>query len=655
MKNVAPVLLFIFLCSCSASVPVKKAPEKAPVALEHEYKTAKASADAGDAKKAVPRLKKLIEQAPNSDLADDAHFSLGNLYYSKQQYGEALNHYNAIIHGDRSSTHEFEATVRATHSLLKLGRAPEAGRSLASVEERKDLSTDQKIETARLRYEIATTEKKPIDAIRALVVLGESHPNPTEREKFRALAQELMEAQSSDEQLREISENKTYGFLRPQATYRLALLAAEKRDYSKSRRLLNEVTDMASGTELAERATTLIRQIDARNRVDGKTIGVILPLSGKQASIGYRALKAVQLGLGVYGRIPSNFRLAVIDSEGNPDVARRAVERLVTEDNVIAIVGGLMSKTAMAEAAKAQEFGVPAIMLSAKSGITQVGESIFRNALTSEMQVEHLVDVAMNKLGMRSFAIMFPNDPYGVEFANLFWDEVSARGGAITAAQNYDPKETDFRGQAQRLGGIFYLEDRAEEYRARLRALNEKTPKRSGRKANPTVEEILPPYLDFDGIFIPDSGRAVGLIAPMLAFHNISKIRLLGTNIWNSQNLVTRGQKFVENAVFPDAVLTSESAFQNSGFVTEFKSLFGEEPGVVELQAYDSALILRQLIASGESTRVGLQAKLATLQNFAGALGPLYVNSQREIRRPLTTLTIKDGKIAALAAPSSPQ
>jgi ABC-type branched-subunit amino acid transport system substrate-binding protein len=287
-------------------------------------------------------------------------------------------------------------------------------------------------------------------------------------------------------------------------------------------------------------------------------------------------------------------------------------------------------------------------MLSAKAGITQAGESIFRNALTSEMQVENLVDVAMNKLGMRNFAIMYPNDAYGVEFANLFWAEVASRGGSVTAAQTYDSKETDFRGPVQRLGGLFYLEDRAEEYRARLRVINEKNPSRSARHSAPTVEDVLPPYLDFDAIFIPDSGRAVGLIAPMLAFHNISRVRLLGTNIWNSQSLVTRGQKFVENSVFPDAVLTSDPSFQNSSFVNDFKNLFGEEPGVLELQAYDSAMIFRQLIASGESTRIGLQGKLAGLQNFPGALGPLSVNAQRDIRRPLTSLTIKDGKIISL-------
>ena len=331
-------------------------------------------------------------------------------------------------------------------------------------------------------------------------------------------------------------------------------------------------------------------------------------------------------------------------------MARKAVERLVAEDNVVAIIGGLLSKTATAEASKAQELGVPAIMLTQKTGITQTGNYVFRNALTSEMQVEYLVDQAMNKMGLRNFAIMFPNDAYGTEFANLFWDIVKAKGGEIRGAQPYDPAETDFRGHVQRLTGLFYLEDRADEYKLRQKAWLEKNPKRGARQSAPAIEDLLNPIVDFDAIFIPDSARAVGQIAPMLAYNNVNGVRLLGTNLWNAPALINRGQKFVENSVFPDSFLPTDPKFANSEFTTTYKSTFDEEPGLMEIQAYDSALILRQLVAGGERTRMGLRDHMANLQNFNGALGPLNVNAEREFRRPLTALTVKDGKIQQLNA-----
>lgn len=205
------------------------------------------------------------------------------------------------------------------------------------------------------------------------------------------------------------------------------------------------------------------------------------------------------MGLGLH--VPgSGFKLAVMDSEGNPDSARRGVERLVKEDNVIAVVGSLLSKTAPAVAAKSDELGVPSIALSQRAGLTEIGPTVFRNSLTSEMQIRHLVRTAMEDMGMKKFAVLYPNDQYGAEFTNIFWDEVLARGGQITAIQNYSTKETDFRLVIQRLVGTYYGEARQDEFNIRLKELKHSDKKRSVRKDN--TETVLPPITDFDGIFI---------------------------------------------------------------------------------------------------------------------------------------------------------
>lgn len=646
MKTFLPILLAILVCSCSATLPPKKVPQKAPVNVEQELKSAKASFDSGDTKKALARLNRIVKQYPDSDVADDAHFLMGNIYYSHQAYEDALKHYRSITNGEFQSPLETEANIRSVRTLLRLSNADEAEQVLKHADQW-SASEEQAFELDRLRYEVYSALNKHLESLQPVVALGEKHPLPNEREKFRALAQEILESKLSFDDLREVARNDSYGFLQPQARYRYALLLADQRQFSRARDVLASVAETSGGTELGERARTLIQQIDARNRVDSKTIGVVLPLSGKQSGIGYKALRGIQLGLGIYGQNPSKFRLAIVDSEGNPDGARRAIEKLVLEDHVVGIIGGLLSRTVTAEASKAQEFGVPTIMLSQKAGITQSGDSIFRNALTSQMQVQYLVDIAMGQLGYKNFAVIFPNDAYGVEYSNLFWDEVKARGGTIVGAQPYDPKETDFRGHIQRLVGLFYSEDRAEEYRLRTKAWMEKNQKRSSRKAAPSIEEILPPIVDFDAIFIPDSARAVGQIAPMLAYNNVHNVRLLGTNLWNSVSLVNRGQRFVENAVFVDSFLSTDPSFQQSEFFSNFKSTFHEEPGLTELQAYDSALIMRQILASGVSSRVSLQEKMSNIKNFPGAIGTLSVTDEREFRRPLTSLTIQNGQIKA--------
>lgn len=648
MKTLMPFFLAVLVSSCSATVAPKKAPVQAPLHLKDDLNAAKASADAGETGKAVARLQQIAKQYPESDLADDALFMAGQLQFSNQRYPEALASFTAIVNGNIRSPLEAQANIKVVQILTRLARFDEAKEVLNEGHRWEELSSEQRFEYEKLRYEAFAGLKDYQEALLALVTLAESNPNPAERDKYRSIAYELLESKLSVDDLRVVANDRAYSFLNVPAKYRYALLKAEQREFSNARSLLAEITKEAPGSQYAEKAMVLIEQIDSRHRVDARTIGVVLPLSGKQAAIGYKALRGVQLGLGIYGGNGSNLRLAVIDSEGNPNTAKRAIERLVTEDNVIGIIGGLLSRTASVEALQAHEFDVPTILLSQKAGLTQTGDSIFRNAVTSQMQVRHLVDVAMGQFGYRNFAVMFPNDAYGVEFSNLFWDEVKARGGQITAAQTYDPKETDFRGHVQRLVGLFYQEDRADEYQRRLRALAEKQVRRSSRQDSQSVEDVLPPIIDFDALFIPDSARAVGQIAPMLAYNNVNNVKLIGTNLWNSPSFVSRGERFVDGALFVDAYLASDPGFQNSEFVSRFKRTFKDEPGLIEIQAYDSALVLRQLLAEGERTRVGLKDRLKELQNFPGAIGSLSVSRNREFLRPLSTLTVRGGRIGSL-------
>lgn len=632
--------------SCASTMPIKKEPEKASAAAAQELRSAEASLKAGQNKKALTQLKKVAANNPNTDVADDAQMLMGNLYFSQKNYPEAIKHYELITAAEVASPLENDARIRIARSYVQLQKFDSAEEALSTSKRWNNVTEAQKLEVAKLNVEILTAQKKTVGAIRAAVEVSSAHPNANEREKLRAQAQEIFDSSRlSGDELKEIGSSSEFGFLQPVAKYRYALMLADQKDYSRARRELSDVAALVPGTELGERAQRFVQQIDARNRVDSRTVGVVLPLSGPQASIGYKALRGIQMGLGIYGgEKPSGFRLAIVDSEGNVDGARRGIERLVQEDNAIAIIGGLMSKTAAVEAARAQEFGVPTIMLSQKSGLTDAGESIFRNALTSEMQVQSLVELAMKELGYKNFAVMYPNDAYGTEFANLFWDAVKNRGGDITAAQVYDPKETDFRAHVQRLTGTYYLDDRSDEYRIRNKQYAEKNPKRSVRQGGPSVEDILPPVVDFDAIFIPDEARAVGQIAPALAYNNVRGVRLLGTNIWNSPRFIQRGQKFVENSIFVDSVLTNDPSFTASNFYQTFKATFNDDPGLIEVQGFDSALMLRQVIASGESTRIGVREKLASLQNFPGALGTLSVTQDREIRRPMTALTISGGK-----------
>lgn len=644
------VLVATFLLSACQTTPKRRQPVKAPPSLEQEFKQGRLAMEAGDNKKALARFKKVIATAPESDLADDANMMSAQIFEKQQLWKDALQSYLSVARGEMETPYETEALLRAARIHVRFSQFREALDLTRAIARSSNATPAQKYEASELQGEILLSENRVLDALELYVELYNQATDASRKEKYRLAAQDLLDTRLNEEQLTEVTDRSSYGFLRPTAKYRIGLSLAEQKQLARARSSFQDVVALAPGTELAERATTLITQIDARSRVNPRTVGAILPLSGRQQAVGYRALRGLQLGLGIYSpnKKTSGFRLAVIDSEGNPDIARRAVERLVVEDNAVAMVGGLLSRTAGSETSKAQEFGMPTIVLGQKAGLTESGEFIFRNALTSQMQAEHLAYVAIERLGLKRFAILFPNDPYGTEFANFFWDAVKLRGGSVNAAQPYDPKETDFRGHVQRMVGNYYVEDRSEEYRIRYRQYLEKNPRRSARQSQATPEEILPPIVDFDALFIPDSARAAGQIAPMLAYNDVDNVRLLGTNLWNNASFVSRGQKFVENAIIVDGLYTGDRSFASSDFVKSYKDVFGEEPGMIEAQAYDTGLLLRQLIAGGATTRTELQEKLTSVKGFPGAFGALDMSPTRELKRPISVLTVKEGKLVPL-------
>lgn len=638
-------LLFVALqliLSC-VSTPKKTPPQAAPFDAKKELSKIQIDVAAGADQRAILRLKNLMTRYPRTDVANDAGIQLAKIYYARGQYELSYQTNMNLVNSEVFSPNEAEALLGAAHALHKLGRLDEALSLNARGLKIPGLSDGLKLDFYRHRYNLLVALGDRLDALKTLGYLNDHESKPEARTNVQAHGIDLVYRQLTQSELEKALDASECAFVRPQIAYRLGTFRLAAKDLDGARSMFQRASEAGAGTPLQRQADAYLTQIDSRRRVDAYTVGTVLPLTGRAAPIAQKTLKGLQLGLGIYGPEKTRFKLAVVDSEGSPDGARRAVERLVSEDNVIAIVGALLSREAVAVAQKTEELGVPSIALSQKSGLTEGASYVFRNSVTSEMQVRELVHLAMDQLGYKRFAILFPNDPYGVEYANMFWDEVLAKGGTIAGAQPYLPTETDFRGPIRRLVGTYYVEDRKSEYEARVKSWFKK--QKSLKTRNNPPDDLLPPIVDFDAIFVPDSPKALGQIAPMLAYQNISNVRLLGTNIWNTSELARRGGKNVEKAVFIDSNITSDPNFKTSRFFQEYKRVFGEEPGLFESQGYEVGLLLRQLISNGETTRVGLATALTNIKQYQGVSGPMSMNSQRELVRPLIPLMVNQGSI----------
>ncbi|MBI5286801.1 MAG: ABC transporter substrate-binding protein [Deltaproteobacteria bacterium] len=355
-------------------------------------------------------------------------------------------------------------------------------------------------------------------------------------------------------------------------------------------------------------------------------IGVILPLRGEYATFGEEVLKGVLLAARVFGE-GGGYPLEVLvkDSGESPSIAAKAVENLASDERVVGIVGPLLSVTALEAARKAQGLKVPIIVLSQREDLRQVGDYVFRNSLTPSSQTRAITRYALDILKLKRFAILYPENPYGQGLASLFREEVRARGGQVVMEGSYQEGQTDFGGVIKRLFKI------------------KETEKREGRRHIKTFE----PTVSVDALYIPDYFDTVSIIASHLAYYNVKGIQLLGTNGWNSSQLVELGGRYVEGAVFVDGFFPYSPRQEVRTFVEGFRSTYGVEPGILGAQAYDAMKMFVQLIEEGGKDRKGMREGLAKVKDFRGATGTINFEGG-EARKELFILTVRDGKIVQL-------
>ncbi|MBI5048739.1 MAG: ABC transporter substrate-binding protein [Deltaproteobacteria bacterium] len=374
-------------------------------------------------------------------------------------------------------------------------------------------------------------------------------------------------------------------------------------------------------------------------------IGVILPLSGRYAHFGEQALKGILLAADIFelksqwiegareqdNTQTINVEMIVKDTRDDPIASAKAVEELALSENVVGIIGPLLSITATDGARKAQELKVPTITLSQKEGLTNVGQYIFRNFLLSSEQAKSVASHAINKLNYKKFAILYPNSPYGIELANLFKEEVKKNNGEIAAEEQYKEGQTYFGKEIVKLFKI------------------KETEKKEGRRKTKIFETTVA----VDALYIPDYFDTIGLIAPHFAYYNIKDVKLLGSNGWNSPKLVEMAGKYVEGSIFIDGFFSGSKREATSQFVNNFRNLYGAEPGIIEAQAYDAVKMMIEAVKKSQqseirSHREDVRVNLANLKDFPGATGNITFDSNREAVKTLFILEIKKGRIVEI-------
>jgi branched-chain amino acid transport system substrate-binding protein len=362
------------------------------------------------------------------------------------------------------------------------------------------------------------------------------------------------------------------------------------------------------------------------HEVDSYAIGCVLPLTGRYATAGNKALEAVILAAGIFDKlIKSPFKLVIEDSKSEPDVAKAAVAKLARE-KVLCIIGPLGNAEAIAAAGEAQRLKIPIITLTQKEKITDIGDNVFRNYMTNEMQIERLVAYAIEEMNLIRFAVLYPEDHYGREMEKLFRDEVLRRRVKTIKSKSYSKSQVDFGDVIKAVTGTKGISSGKEEV------------------AKSDNERI--PVIDFDALFIPDTPARIGMIIPQLAYYNVRGVKLLGTSIWNSAELVKTTGEYIDGAVFADGFCLNTYYPEANDFIDIFYTNYGREPDVIAALTYDAArMIVKTIEENDVGTREQFMKSLLMLKNYRGVTGYTSFSGKRDAHKDVFILTVKDGQI----------
>lgn len=344
-------------------------------------------------------------------------------------------------------------------------------------------------------------------------------------------------------------------------------------------------------------------------------IGGLLEMTGGSASFGISSKNAIDLALkkvnekGVLDG--KKLALVIADNKSEASEATNGMQKLISQDKVVAVIGPNLSSAAIAagtinnasKVASITPMGTnPDVTVDPKTQKTR--EYSFRTCFIDPFQGTVMANYAVKELNVKKAAILVDNtSDYAKGLSQFFKENFVKLGGAVVAEEAYLQKDTDFKA---------------------------------------TLTKIKATSPDF--IYIPGYYQEVGLIVKQAREMGINVI-MAGGDGWDSAKLPEiAGKKALNNTMFSSLYSPDDASDLNKAFVTEYKKAYNTNPDVFAALAYDSALLVVKAIEDAKSAEPAkIAAAMAKISGFKGVSGEVTFNEQHNPIKSAVIIEHKDG------------
>jgi branched-chain amino acid transport system substrate-binding protein len=182
-------------------------------------------------------------------------------------------------------------------------------------------------------------------------------------------------------------------------------------------------------------------------------IGLILPMTGGQASTGKQIDNAIKLYMKQHGDTVAGKKIEVIlkDDGGLPDKTKTAAQELIVNEKVNVIAGFGVTPAALAAAPLATQGKIPEIVMAAGTSIiTEKSPNIVRTSFTLPQSSTIIGDWAV-KNGIKKVATLTSDYAPGNDALASFKEHFTAGGGEIVEEVKVPLANPDFAPFLQRM------------------------------------------------------------------------------------------------------------------------------------------------------------------------------------------------------------
>ena len=321
-------------------------------------------------------------------------------------------------------------------------------------------------------------------------------------------------------------------------------------------------------------------------------IGLIVPLTGGQASTGKQLDNAVKLYMQQHGDSVAGRKIEVIvrDDGAIPDNTKRIAQELIVNEKVQIIAGFGITPAALAAAPLATQAKIPEIvMLAGASVVTERSPYIVRTSFTLAQSAVIIGDWAA-KSGIKRVATLTSDYAPGNDALQFFKARFTAAGGEIVEEVKVPLANPDFAPFLQRM-----------------------------KDAKP------------DAMFVFVPGGQGGNFMKQFSERGLDKsgIRIIGPGDVMDDDLLNDMGDAALGAVTAHMYSAAHPSAANKEFVSDYRKRFNSRPGFVAVGGYDGIHLVYEALRKTGGNADG-DALIAAMKGMAweSPRGPISIDPE---------------------------